>query len=140
MLSREKESAFSCDVSYSIDYPHEEIASKENDYARFIASWKTHWHQCLCPPQLVIIFVLLTWSLASDWFPQSFAGWSTTTYWLAAFVSTFLLFVCVLLHELAHALVARAYKLKVKSITLFLFGGMAEIDQEMKRPGVESGY
>lgn len=84
-----------------------------------------------------IIFVLLTWSLASDWFPQSFAGWSTTTYWLAAFVSTFLLFVCVLLHELAHALVARAYKLKVKSITLFLFGGMAEIDQEMKRPGVE---
>jgi Zn-dependent protease/CBS domain-containing protein len=84
-----------------------------------------------------IILVLLTWSLARDWFPQSFAGWSTTTYWIVAFVSTLLLFVCVLIHELAHALVARAYKLTVKGITLFVFGGVAEIDQEMKRPGVE---
>lgn len=84
-----------------------------------------------------IIFVLLTWSLASDWFPQYFAGWSTTTYWMSAFFSTFLLFVCVLFHEMAHALVARARGLRVKGITLFIFGGMAEIDQDMKRPGVE---
>ncbi|MBA2679001.1 MAG: site-2 protease family protein [Ktedonobacteraceae bacterium] len=84
-----------------------------------------------------IIFVLLTWSLASDWFPQYFAGWSTTTYWLAALFSTLLLFICVLFHEMAHALVARARGLTVKGITLFIFGGVAEIDQDMKRPGVE---
>jgi Zn-dependent protease len=84
-----------------------------------------------------LVLVLLTWSLATGWFPRSFAGWSPATYWGAAGVSAFLLFVCVLFHELAHALVARAYQLNVKGITLFIFGGIAEIDQEMKRPGVE---
>jgi Zn-dependent protease len=84
-----------------------------------------------------IIFILLTWSLASDWFPQYFAGWSTTTYWLAALFSTLLLFICVLFHEMAHALVARARGLRVMGITLLIFGGVAEIDQEMKRPSVE---
>ncbi|MFL5663819.1 MAG: peptidase, partial [Ktedonobacteraceae bacterium] len=51
----------------------------------------------------LIILVLLTWSLANDWFAQLFPGWSTATYWIVAFVSTLLLFVCVLAHELAHA-------------------------------------
>jgi Zn-dependent protease/CBS domain-containing protein len=84
-----------------------------------------------------IILVLLTWSLANDWFAQLFPGWSATTYWIAAFVSALLLFVCVLVHELAHALVARAHGLSVKNITLFIFGGVANIKEEMKRPGVE---
>ncbi len=84
-----------------------------------------------------LISVLLTWSLAVDWFPKSFADWSPQTYWVTALISTFLLFLCVLFHELAHALVARAYNLGVKGITLFIFGGVAEIDQETKRPGVE---
>ncbi len=84
-----------------------------------------------------LVLLLLTWSLATGWFPRSFTGWSPATYWVAAGVSAFLLFVCVLFHELAHALVARAYTLSVKGITLFIFGGVAEINQEMKRPGVE---
>ena len=49
-----------------------------------------------------IVLVLLTWSLASGWFVQLFPGWSTPTYWITAFISALLLFVCVLLHELAH--------------------------------------
>ncbi len=84
-----------------------------------------------------IILVLLTWSLARDWFPQFFTGWSTGTYWLAAFISTLLLFLGVLAHEMAHAQVARAYGLTVKGITLFVFGGVADIAEEVKRPGVE---
>jgi Zn-dependent protease len=67
-----------------------------------------------------IILVLLTWSLAGDWFAQLFPGWATTTYWIAAFISALLLFVCVLTHELAHALVARASGLTVSNITLGL--------------------
>jgi Zn-dependent protease len=67
--------------------------------------------------------VLLTWSLARGWFALGFAGWSTSTSWIAAFISALLLFVCVLAHELAHALVARTHGLTVKHITLFLFGG-----------------
>src|SRR5438094_4693804 len=84
-----------------------------------------------------IILVLLTWSLADDWFAQLFPRWSATTYWIAAFVSALLLFVCVLLHELAHALIARRHGLSVKNITLFIFGGVAKMKEEMKRPGVE---
>jgi Zn-dependent protease/CBS domain-containing protein len=88
-------------------------------------------------PSWFIVLVLLTWSLASGWFAQAFAGWSTSTYWIAAFISALLLFACVLIHELAHALVARAHRLTVKHITLFIFGGVATIEEEMKRPGVE---
>jgi Zn-dependent protease/CBS domain-containing protein len=84
-----------------------------------------------------IVLVFLTWSLASRWFPQFLTGLPTSTYWIIGFISALLLFVCVLIHELAHALVARAHGLTVRGITLFLFGGIAQIDQEMKRPGVE---
>jgi Zn-dependent protease/CBS domain-containing protein len=84
-----------------------------------------------------IVLVLLTWSLASGWFVQLFPGWSTATYWITAFISALLLFVCVLLHELAHSLIAQVHGLTVKNITLFIFGGVATIKEEMKRPGIE---
>src|SRR6266566_4761809 len=85
----------------------------------------------------IIIVVLLTVSLATGWFPQLYPGWSTATYWLIAFLSSLLLFVSVLLHELAHSLVARRRGLPVKSITLFIFGGVSNIEREPKSPGVE---
>ena len=85
----------------------------------------------------IIIVVLLTVSLATGWFPQLYPGWSTATYWLIAFLSSLLLFVSVLLHELAHSLVARRRGLPVKSITLFIFGGVSNIEREPTSPGVE---
>lgn len=84
-----------------------------------------------------IILVLLTWSLADDWFVQVFSGWATTTYWVVAFISGLLLFVCVLAHELAHALVAQTSGLTVRNITLFIFGGVAHIEEQVKYPGIE---
>jgi Zn-dependent protease len=84
-----------------------------------------------------IVLVFLTWSLASRWFPQFLTGLPSSTYWIIGFISALLLFVCVLIHELAHAMVARVHGLTVRGITLFLFGGIAQIDQEMKRPSVE---
>jgi Zn-dependent protease len=85
----------------------------------------------------IIILVLLTVSLATGWFPQLYPGWSTATYWLIAFLSSLLLFVSVLLHELAHSLVARRRGLPVTSITLFIFGGVSNIEREPMSPGVE---
>src|SRR5437667_2291729 len=85
----------------------------------------------------MIILVLLTVSLATGWFPQLYPGWSTATYWLIAFLSSLLLFVSVLLHELAHSLVARRRGLPVKSITLFIFGGVSNIEREPTSPGIE---
>src|SRR6266699_3793062 len=85
----------------------------------------------------IIILVLLTVSLAAGWFPQLFPGWSTATYWVVGLISSLLLFVSVLLHELAHSLVARRRGLPVKSITLFIFGGVSNIEREPTSPGIE---
>src|ERR1700686_1322760 len=85
----------------------------------------------------IIILVLLTVSLATGWFPQLYPGWSSGTYWVVGLISSPLLFVSVVLHELAHSLVARRRGLTVKNITLFIFGGVSNIEQEPKSPGVE---
>jgi Zn-dependent protease/predicted transcriptional regulator len=85
----------------------------------------------------IIILVLLTSSLATGWFPAVSPHWSTATYWLVSVLAALLLFVSVLIHELAHSLVARMRGLPVKNIILFIFGGVSNIEQEPKSPGVE---
>src|SRR5947209_8009518 len=85
----------------------------------------------------IIILVLLTLSLANGWFPQLYPVLSSPTYWVVGLISSLVLFVSVLLHELAHSLVARRRGLPVKSITLFIFGGVSNIEREPKSPGIE---
>ena len=85
----------------------------------------------------LIILVFLTVSLATGWFAQLYPHWSPPTYWIVSFIAALLLFVSVLLHELAHSLVARARGLSVKSIVLFIFGGVSNIEQEPGSPGIE---
>lgn len=84
----------------------------------------------------IIIVVLITWSLATQ-FRVIYPGWGTATYWIVGFVAAILLFVSVLLHELAHSLVARSRGLPVSSITLFIFGGVSNLQREPQSPGVE---
>jgi Zn-dependent protease/CBS domain-containing protein len=85
----------------------------------------------------LVILVLLTFSLAVSWFPATVPRQSTLVYWTLGFIAALLLFVSVLLHELAHSLVARARGLSVKSITLFIFGGVSDLEQEPQSPGAE---
>src|SRR3989440_11188476 len=85
----------------------------------------------------ILILVFLTFSLATGWFPSYYPGYSTTTYFLLGFISAVLLFVSVLLHELAHSFVARARGLPVRNITLFIFGGVSNIEKEPGSPGIE---
>lgn len=85
----------------------------------------------------LIILGLLAWSLAVGTFPQSFPNWAPETYWAVAGLASLLLLVSILLHELSHALVARAYGLRVHDITLFLFGGATHTEGEASRPRVE---
>src|SRR3989339_1316010 len=80
------------------------------------------------------IFVLLAWGLREGFFPQQFPGFSAPQYWFMGIVAALLLFVSVLLHELSHSLVAQARKIKVESITLFFFGGVAGITREDLEP------
>jgi Zn-dependent protease len=77
-----------------------------------------------------LIFALLTWSLATSYYPSEFKDWSVTQYWVTSAVTVILLFVSVLLHELGHSVIALRYKIPVKSITLFVFGGVAQINSE----------
>ena len=78
-------------------------------------------------------FVILT--LATLNFGLAYLQWGTVLAWSAGVVMALLLFGSVLLHELGHSLVARSQGIKVNSITLFLFGGIASIEEESKTPG-----
>ncbi|MEB3336020.1 MAG: site-2 protease family protein [Leptolyngbyaceae bacterium] len=80
----------------------------------------------------VLAFIALTNGLA--WY-ETYPSWGILPTWGAGLAMALLLFGSVLLHELGHSLVARSQGIKVNSITLFLFGGMASIDQESKTPG-----
>ena len=77
-----------------------------------------------------VIFALLTWMLAHSYFPDEFKDWPPLLYWFMGAVTAVMLFVSVLLHELGHSVVALRYKIPVRSITLFLFGGVAQIGAE----------
>lgn len=83
------------------------------------------------------IFLLVTWSLAQGYFPQFYPDWSTLSYWIMGALTAVMLFVSVLIHEMAHSLVARTRGMSVNSITLFLFGGVSNLQEEPKQPGAE---
>lgn len=85
----------------------------------------------------LIVFGLLTYSLAVGVFPALYEDWTTTRYWLAGAVASILLFASVLAHELGHSVVAQSKGIPVRSITLFIFGGVATISAEAESPGDE---
>ena len=77
-----------------------------------------------------LIFALLTWSLATSYYPAEFTDWPVAQYWVMGAVTVILMFASVLLHELGHSVVAMRYKIPVRSIRLFIFGGVAQIGTE----------
>jgi Zn-dependent protease len=81
-----------------------------------------------------IVFALVTLSLATGYFPARYPGWETAAYATLGVVTSLLFFGSVLAHELAHSAVALAWGVPVKSITLFIFGGVAHISREPDRP------
>jgi Zn-dependent protease len=77
----------------------------------------------------VFIFAAITWIIASQ-FKQQHPHWSDTQHWTVGVLTSLLFFASVLFHELSHSVVAQHYKIRVVSITLFLFGGLARIERE----------
>jgi len=77
-----------------------------------------------------LIFALLTWVLATSYYPSEFGNWPAAVYWIVGGATVILLFGSVLLHELGHSVVAIHYKIPVTNITLFIFGGIAQIADE----------
>ncbi len=85
----------------------------------------------------LLIVALITWSLAQQYFPQTFPDQTPGTYLAMGLFACICFFGSLLLHELAHSVVARRFGIRVKSITLFLFGGVAELASEPDRPRAE---
>jgi Zn-dependent protease/CBS domain-containing protein len=84
----------------------------------------------------IFIFLLITWALGTG-LRASHPAWSVVVSWGVALVSSLLFFASVLAHELAHSLYARSRGVPVKSITLFLFGGVSNIEHEPDSPRSE---
>ncbi|HRD28067.1 MAG TPA: site-2 protease family protein [Caulobacter sp.] len=85
----------------------------------------------------LILALLLAWSLASGAFPEIYQGLPGRSYWTMAVLAVAGLGLSIILHELAHSLVARAFGLPIDRITLFLLGGVAELREEPRTPWSE---
>jgi Zn-dependent protease/CBS domain-containing protein len=85
----------------------------------------------------MVVAVLITWSLAEGFFPFQYRNLSAATYWWMGAAGALGLFASIVFHELSHSLVARRFHLPIKGITLFIFGGVAEMEEEPKRPKTE---
>ncbi len=88
-------------------------------------------------PSWGILLLLITYSLATGYFPQNYLGLPKTVYWSMGFIAAIGVFASILFHEMSHALMARHYKIKIQNITLFVFGGVAEMEQESPSPKAE---
>jgi Zn-dependent protease len=84
-----------------------------------------------------IVFGLITWSLSTFYFPKAVRDLPAVSYWIKGTLAALLLFLSVAFHELAHSLVAKRYRLTIESITLFVFGGVAQMKGEPPHPKAE---
>jgi Zn-dependent protease/CBS domain-containing protein len=81
---------------------------------------------------LIIVFLLIAWTLATNFMPQYFPNLAPIQYWIMGIAGAIVLFVSVFLHELMHSIVALRYGMKVRQIILFIFGGVSDIQEETK--------
>ncbi|HIC22349.1 MAG TPA: protease, partial [Planctomycetes bacterium] len=85
----------------------------------------------------VFIFAFMAFSLSNSYLPTVSPGWAIGQYWAIGFAGSALLFLCVLVHEFSHSIEAIRRGRKVRSITLFLLGGVSEIEGESRSAGEE---
>lgn len=78
----------------------------------------------------IILAILITWSLAEGVFPHYYEGLEKNTYWIMGVFGAVGLFLSIIIHEFSHSVVARKFGLPIKGITLFIFGGVAEMEEE----------
>lgn len=85
----------------------------------------------------LVLGFLITWSLAKGIFPGYYKGFPEATYWWMGVAGALGLFGSIVFHELAHSLVAKRFGVTMKGITLFIFGGVAEMENEPPSPKAE---
>ena len=82
----------------------------------------------------IVIFSLITFMMATSYFPSLYSGMNPIVYWILSGFIAVLMFISILLHELSHSVVSISLGIKVSSITLFIFGGLAQIEEEPDDP------
>jgi len=85
----------------------------------------------------LIVFGLITWSLSKYYLPSVAPELPGASYWVGGAVAALMLFISVALHELSHSFIALRYGLNIVSITLFIFGGVAQMKSEPPHPKAE---
>ncbi len=106
-------------------------------FERRVTLFKLLDFQVRLDPSWIILAVLITWTLANGVFPAHYGNLSRASYWWMGAAGALGLFASIVFHELCHSLVARRYGLAMRGITLFIFGGVAEMDEEPKSPRAE---
>jgi Zn-dependent protease len=84
-----------------------------------------------------IVFILVTMTLSLHYFPDTYPFWDIPLYWITGIITGLLFFASIIAHELSHSIVSKAGGVPVKSITLFVFGGVAQISREASHPAGE---
>lgn len=91
----------------------------------------------LVHPSWFLVLALITWSLSEGLFREEHPDWEPAAAWVAGIITSLLLFTSLLMHEFSHCIVARWRGLEVKSITLFIFGGVSALKGEPREPADE---
>lgn len=85
-------------------------------------------------PSWIVLAFLVIWSLSVGYFPSKYQDLSAGSYWLMGVIGAVGLFISIVAHEFCHSLVARHSGMPMKGITLFIFGGVAEMNEEPPSP------
>jgi len=105
--------------------------------AKRIKLFKVFGFEVGIDPSWAVLAILVAWSLSMGFFPARYEDLSVRTYWLMGIVGTLGLFFSIVFHEVSHSLVGRRYGIGMRGITLFMFGGVAEMGDEPPHPRAE---
>lgn len=106
-------------------------------FGKRIKLFKLLGFQVNVDPSWIIIAILVAWSLSTGLFPFRHQNLTAQTYWMMGIVGALGLFLSIIVHEFSHSIVARKYGMPMKGITLFIFGGVAEMGGEPPSPRAE---
>ncbi len=106
-------------------------------FGRHITLFRLYGFEVKLDASWLFLASLVTWSLATGYFPAIIPGRADSVYWRIGVLGAGGLFASIIFHEMCHSLVARAYGLPINGITLFIFGGVAEMEGEPQSPKIE---
>src|SRR4030042_6750261 len=106
-------------------------------FGRSVSLFKIFYFEIKIDLSWIILAALITWSLASGLFPEYYKELPRAAYWWMGGAGAVGLFLSIIIHELSHSLVARNYGISMKGITLFIFGGVAEMEDDPPNPRAE---